>query len=226
MPVRDDVLRKRIKGLSVDDRWSLLKALDPVRAGEFNGNDLVRLERALELRIVSGSPFSYWKKKSQEGQRVSGFDVFHIHLEVSPDVLRERIHTRTTHMMTSGLVDECWGIWIEGVDLNKSPYNSIGYSQVFNVFSGVEAFRNFMGKGVTFWREDSMSLESSERQTVLRQLETVAKDRDLFDKIFYATCQYAKRQRTWFKKLKPDFVLKDAVVSDDLVAAIGEFKNK
>jgi tRNA dimethylallyltransferase len=31
---------------------------------------------------------------------------------------------------------------------------------------------------------------------------------ELEEKVFYATCQYAKRQRTWFAKTKPDLWLK------------------
>jgi tRNA dimethylallyltransferase len=205
LPDRDIALRERIARMQPGEPYGLLKQLDPQRAEKIHPHDSVRIERGLELRILTGRPFSYWQLKSDKKLESPEFEVFHILITPKVQVLRDRIALRTQEMLAGGLVEECWKLYQRGVDMSKTPFNSIGYSQVFARLTALA------------------DLPETSEASLTEALKNISKDRDLYDKIFYATCQYAKRQRTWFKKSTPHCVVESGELSTELVSAIEEF---
>lgn len=85
---KDVALRQRLAKKPLHQLYKLLQRLDDERALELHPNDRVRIERALELRILLGHPVSQLPPL-EEGLRAKAFLIY---LNPPPDLLLSLIH--------------------------------------------------------------------------------------------------------------------------------------
>jgi len=109
MPGRDHAIRARIRGIAALrggperlHRW--LSKVDPVTAARIPPPDRHRVERALEVWVVSGQPISTWERPSSESQ--PDLEPLRIGLTVPRPKLVERLDARVEAMYRNGLVEE------------------------------------------------------------------------------------------------------------------------
>lgn len=158
---------------------SLLEEVDAESAEKLHENDVKRVVRALEIYELTG------KRKSEQND---GDEPRIPYRAVAFDYPREelyaRINARVDAMLQAGLVEEVEGLLKDGVSPNSQCMQGIGYKEV------VEILKN----------EDLHSTMSDKINTTTDIINTM---RDIIQK---NTRNYAKRQLTFFRKYKINWI--------------------
>ena len=135
MPARDPAIRKRIRrildkrrGASRLHRW--LSRIDPVSGGRIAPSDRNRVERALEVWLISGRPISSFARESSDEM-----PSLKIALSVDRAELVRRLDARVESMYRAGLVDETRAL-LETFSRSARPFGSIGYREAAGVIAG------------------------------------------------------------------------------------------
>ncbi len=124
-------LRKSLQDKSNEDLMKLLNALDSKTAKAVDPKNTRRIIRALEVCILSGTPFS---EQQIKGEPI--FDVLQIGIDVPREVLCERINKRVDEMMKLGLLKEVENLVKQKYGWKTSSMSGIGYSQFKGYFDG------------------------------------------------------------------------------------------
>ncbi len=144
--------------------WKRLKEADPDYAQKIGAHDRVRIIRALEVFLASGTPFSLHFKATRSF--VADFNLIRIGLQLDRETLYQRIEDRVDHMFAQGMVEEVERLLSLGIKEEAPPFRALGYKQVLR----------YLKKEIDL--EESISLTKRN------------------------TRHYAKRQMTWFRKMK------------------------
>ncbi|MDR1036275.1 MAG: tRNA (adenosine(37)-N6)-dimethylallyltransferase MiaA [Deltaproteobacteria bacterium] len=128
-PPASPALRGAFSGMERDGigLHSVLEALDPETASRLNPRDRVRVERALEVVLQTGSSMAGLQDSHALSDRP--FDVLALVLEVETEELDRRIGARTDMMFEAGLVEEVRGLLARGYSPDLKPLMSIGYRE-------------------------------------------------------------------------------------------------
>lgn len=139
----------------------LLAKLDPVSADQLHPNDRQRIQRYLEVRLLTGRSIrAIWDEQDEVLQNPPT-----IGLHKEKQVLWQHLQIRLDDMLRAGWLEEIDSIMRRDLTGYVEKIGPIGYGQLFAYRRGEVSFD-----------------EARER-------------------IFIETRQYAKRQRTWFKRL-------------------------
>ncbi len=138
MPGRDESIRTRLhriaatpRGPSRLHRW--LSRVDPASASRIPPPDRHRVERALEVWIVSGKPISSWERPGSDA--ANELPSIKIGLQVDRAALIERLDARVEAMYRTGLVDETSAL-LERYPGTARPFSAIGYREAAAVVRG------------------------------------------------------------------------------------------
>lgn len=129
MPARDDTIRKRLRKIPLSRQYRWLSRVDPESAKSIAPGDRHRLERALEVWILSGRPISSWRRPA------SNDDSLKIALTVDRAELGKILDARVEDMYRRGLVDETRAL-LERYPKTARPFSSIGYAEAVKVVEG------------------------------------------------------------------------------------------
>ena len=129
--VREELLRRWRAG---ENLYVELMRVDPEAAKKIDPKNFVRIQRALEVYIVSGKPISYWWKTATK--KLSEWKFVKIILNKERKALYERIEKRVDEMLEAGWVDEVKNLLKSGVPENAPAFSSIGYKQVVDYIKG------------------------------------------------------------------------------------------
>lgn len=121
-------LTSRLKEEGVEALRLELKALDPESYASIDIANGQRVVRALEVCLMTGKPFSSFKKSSRKKR---DFEIEKIGLTRPRDVLYDRINRRVVQMVDDGLVDEVRSL-TEYRDL--AALKTVGYKEIFDWF--------------------------------------------------------------------------------------------
>jgi len=124
-------LRKSLRDKSNEELMKLLEALDPKSAKAVDLNNTRRIIRALEVCILSGTPFS---EQQIKGEPI--FDVLQIGIDAPREVLYKRINERVDEMMKLGLLEEVKRLFKQKYGWKLSSMSGIGYSQFKGYLEG------------------------------------------------------------------------------------------
>ena len=165
--VRASLAEKREQeGPEALHRW--LAEVDPQAAARIHPNDPQRVQRALEVWLLTGRPLS---ELQQARPAESGVRLSKIVLE-PPDraELHARIERRFDAMLAAGFVEEVEGLRARG-DLNPSlpSMRAVGYRQVWRYLegecdydemraSGIAATRQYAKRQLTWLRPEQAAL--------------------------------------------------------------------
>lgn len=131
MPDPTPELRAELQRMPLDEKRSRLRLLDPDYYARVDLRNPVRLQRALEVCLMTGRPYSQVIADRQRGQRP--FDIEMRVLAMERDRLRRRIDDRVDGMMREGLLDEVRSL-LPYRHLNT--LNTVGYRELFPVLDG------------------------------------------------------------------------------------------
>lgn len=116
------------EALDTAQLYQELVEVDPKRAAELSPNDRLRITRALEVFMATGTPQSEHFEKQDE--ITSGYDFLKIVLTLPREMLREKIATRTRGMFAAGWVDEVKKLLEAGYSVDVPGMNSLGYRDI------------------------------------------------------------------------------------------------
>ena len=143
LPQADPALRAQLDAEAARDGWpamhARLAALDPETAARLAPLDAQRIQRALEVCLLSGEPMSALYRR----QRAQGVDWPLISLEPS-DVARAWLHQRLAQrfelMIEQGFVDEVRRLRARGdLHLGLPSMRCVGYRQAWELLDANEA---------------------------------------------------------------------------------------
>lgn len=187
MPAADPAVRAAIDARAARDGWDALHAelarVDPAAAARIHPNDPQRIQRALEVWEITGSPISELQERSRRtggaptdehapvgaaSGRRDDQRYCYSKLAVAPAdraELHRRIEARFAAMLEQGLLDEVARLRARGdLDPDMAALRAVGYRQVWDHLDG------------------GCDLDEAARRAV------------------YATRQLAKRQLTWLRR--------------------------
>ncbi len=129
-----------------------LQNIDPIAAARIHPHDSQRIQRALEVYMVSGKAITAWR---QEGNQ----DVSHefVSIAIAPHdrkILHERIALRFAKMLTEGLIEEVKILFARGdLHLDTPAIRSVGYRQVWEFLEGKCTYAEMQEKGIAATRQ-------------------------------------------------------------------------
>jgi len=161
MPGADAEVRLRIGDLALSSGWAhvhdQLREVDPESAERIHPNDPQRLQRALEIFLVSGRSMTQWHKESRADSRLSDipFDLHFLSIQPgSRGVLHDRIATRFLQMIDDGLVEEVETLRARGdLALALPSMRAVGYRQVWQYIEGELSFDGMVEQGIIATRQ-------------------------------------------------------------------------
>jgi tRNA dimethylallyltransferase len=156
LPQADSALRAEIDAEAAQRGWPALHAelakVDPLTARRLPPNDSQRIQRALEVFRLTGTPLSALQGRS--GSDLP-FEVRGIAL-LPPDraILHRRIEERFDAMLDAGLVDEVKALRRKFTLTPGMPsMRAVGYRQVFDFLEGAIDKRAMRERGIAATRQ-------------------------------------------------------------------------
>lgn len=140
LPAADPVIRARIRAVAEADGWPAVHAwfqsLDPSMAAQIHPNHSSRLERALEVYLVTGQSIqSQWSQGPRPlviGDCRADLSILALWPE-SRDQLKARLDQRFSGMLEQGLLDEVRSLYARPeLHADCPSMRSVGYRQVWN----------------------------------------------------------------------------------------------
>ena len=157
MPSADPEIRRAIEEEARERGWPALHAdlmkIDPVTAKRLATNDSQRIQRALEVFRISGTPLS---SLHQATDRVPA-PWRYLNLALEPrerPLLHARIERRFDDMLEAGFLDEVRGLMRRGtLDRDKPSMRSVGYRQAWEHLLGESDFATMRQKALAATRQ-------------------------------------------------------------------------
>ena len=177
MPAADPAVRSELEARAASIGWPAMHAelarIDPVTAARLQPNDSQRIQRALDVFLVSGTTPAAFHATHAGNRAIQGMGQLPL-ISLEPRErawLHERIAQRFDAMLEAGLVEEVMALRARG-DLTPDlpSMRCVGYRQTWEAL------------------QDSRSL-------------TLAQRAALRDKGVFATRQLARRQLTWLRSM-------------------------
>ncbi len=135
LPKIDEKISKVVENKLLDLKkcYEFLQKKDPKYMKKIASNDRYRIEKVLLIYEASKMTPSEWFHKNPPKSIIQDIDIFNI--DVQRDVLRQRINTRTSKMLETGLIDEV--CYLEQ-KYTRSPHAmaSIGIIEVLEYLDG------------------------------------------------------------------------------------------
>lgn len=131
LPSPSDELRAELQQMPLEEKRAKLRLLDPDYYARVDLRNPVRLQRALEVCLTAGRPYSAILSEQVTSQRP--FDIEVRVLQLPAAELRARIDRRVDQMMADGLLDEVRSL-LPYRHLNT--LNTVGYRELFPVLDG------------------------------------------------------------------------------------------
>lgn len=123
-------LQLQLKCEGIESFQRQLEALDPEYYAEVDRQNPVRLQRALEVILTSGQPYSQIIKQTQ---RPRPFKVVKIGLRAEREIIKDRINRRVDVMEDMGLVEEVAGLM---AFRDLIALKTVGYKEIFSYLDG------------------------------------------------------------------------------------------
>ena len=159
LPQADPALRAELEDRAARHGWPSLHAelarLDPATAGRLAPNDSQRIQRALEICIVSGRPMSALLSGAKRAEGPSTHRYVTISLEPSDrTALHKRIAARFDAMLEAGFVAEVQGLRERG-DLHPGlpSMRCVGYRQIWTHLDGDTTFAEAREQAIAATRQ-------------------------------------------------------------------------
>jgi len=165
-PARDQGLRDRLAAREAKRPGSLhrlLRRFDGEAATKIHPNDVPKITRALEVRLLTRRPVSDLFREGRDGLR--GYAVLKLGLLPDRDALYARVNARCERMFAEGLAEEVQRVEAMGYAAAK-PFESVGYKQALQLVRGELSLRdailsaqrdtrNYAKRQITWFRREA-----------------------------------------------------------------------
>lgn len=140
LPAADEQVRQHLEAEAQQIGWvgmhQKLASIDPIAAERIHPNDPQRIQRALEVHVLTGKTMTTLYEMESDNV----FPYQPIKLSISPDdrsVLHDRIKRRFHMMLELGFIDEVEALYQRGdLNLDMPSVRTVGYRQFWHHMSG------------------------------------------------------------------------------------------
>ncbi|GGM22049.1 tRNA dimethylallyltransferase [Paraliobacillus quinghaiensis] len=136
---RDDTyhekIEREIEEQGIEVVYRRLEQIDPEQAKKIHPNNIRRVIRALEVYDRTGVTMTEHHASQSE---TSPYDPIIIGLEMDRELLYNRINQRVDLMIESGLIDEVFDFYNQGLE-NSQAMKAIGYKEFIPYFKGTQS---------------------------------------------------------------------------------------
>jgi tRNA dimethylallyltransferase len=160
LPGADPALRAELDADAARDGWPALHArlarIDPATAARLAPNDAQRIQRALEVCMLSGQPMSALLAAPRAADdAAAAYRFVPVALEPSDRaVLHARIAQRFDAMLEAGFIDEVERLRRrEDLHLGLPSMRCVGYRQAWEYLDGAIDYRTMRDKGIFATRQ-------------------------------------------------------------------------
>ncbi len=133
LPSADEELRKKLNEIPIEELYKKLESLDKESAETIHINNRKRVERALEVCLITNQKFSELSKQNIKDNNYSFIKVCLIR---DREILYKRIERRVDIMMKQGLYKEVDFLYRKYGGETLKKINIIGYSEFIDFFEG------------------------------------------------------------------------------------------
>jgi len=182
-PAIRHLLTVEYKAKGIDYLRGELLCLDPVYYREVDLSNPNRLMRALEVCMMTGKPYSSYRKGKQK-QR--DFRIVKIGIDISREDLLMKINSRIDDMMSGGLLEEAMSFYSSR---HLNALNTVGYKEMFEYLDGTCSLEEAVEK-----------IRINTRRYAKRQMTWFRKDPDII-------WINPKKEKELQELLKNDFVV-------------------
>lgn len=194
MPKADQNIRDEISREAEKTSWASLhkklSSIDPDSAKRIHPNDKQRIQRALEVFMLSAMTMTEWRKRDKGDELLKSRQV--LQFAVAPEnreSLRKGVKKRFLSMLEAGLVEEVEGLLkLDQMDSKRISMKSVGYKQVCQYLEGEISYEEMIDKAV-----------NATRQLAKRQMTWLKKWKDL-EWLSQDMYESVKRIRTILRK--------------------------
>lgn len=158
--VREKVTRLFDEGGIVKLQTELAR-LDPDFFAVVDKNNPRRLQRALEVSLQTGLPYSSFRTEKKVHR---DFNIVKLAIRCERNILIDRINKRVDEMMETGLLDEAKAMYPKR---HLNSLNTVGYKELFEYFDGKISLEEAVEK-----------IKTSTRQYAKRQMTWLRKKTD------------------------------------------------
>lgn len=140
LPLGNSSVRAQIKQRAEQEGWPALHAyltsVDPKSAAHIQPRDTQRIQRALEVYMLTGKAISDWH--GNETSPLTNYRVINICLMPNErKALHDRIKIRFTQMLEHGFIDEVKKLYERGdLSVDLPSIRSVGYRQAWEYLAG------------------------------------------------------------------------------------------
>lgn len=142
-----------------------LQAIDPITAARLHPNDAIRIVRAMEVYLSTGTPISLFQEQDRNTRRPR--PAIRWGLTLPRPVLNARIDARVDAMLEAGLVGEVQRLLQQGYSGELGPMKSLGYKEIVEYLHGELSYvsaveeiklntRRFAKRQQTWFRADRL----------------------------------------------------------------------
>ncbi|MCO1600231.1 tRNA (adenosine(37)-N6)-dimethylallyltransferase MiaA [Desulfosporosinus nitroreducens] len=142
-----------------------LKKRDPETAEQLHPNDVLRINRALEVFELTGKTISSQRQFKDDQYQTLDPSIVYIGLSAPRNLIYERINQRCVEMLSQGLIEETLSLMREGYSITLKPLQSIGYRHAIWYLKGLVTqpemlrllqrdTRHFAKRQLTWFRRD------------------------------------------------------------------------
>jgi tRNA dimethylallyltransferase len=126
-------LRAELQAMPIEEKRARLRLLDPDYYARVDLRNPVRLQRALEVCLMTGRPYSQVLASQKPAERE--FDIELCLVSRDTATLRDRINRRVDTMMAEGLLDEVAAL---SPLRHLQTLRTVGYRELFPVVDGTD----------------------------------------------------------------------------------------
>lgn len=157
LPTADAALRERLDAEAKDigkvAMHAKLQEVDPVAAARIHPNDPQRVQRALEVYVLTGKSMTQWHAEAKD----QGIPYQQIKLIIAPRdraVLHEKIALRFRQMLAQGLVAEVEALYQRGdLTVQMPSVRAVGYRQLWSYLDGEISYAEMQEQGIIATRQ-------------------------------------------------------------------------
>lgn len=158
MPNASPKVRKQIEALAAERGWETvhaeLKKVDPQSAARIHANDPQRLQRALEVFLLTGKSLTALHQENHDPAELPCRLCFVAIQPTDRAVLHKRIAERFRRMLSEGLIEEVRVLYERGdLNLSMSSMKSVGYRQVWQYLAGEFTHGEMIEKSIVATRQ-------------------------------------------------------------------------
>jgi tRNA dimethylallyltransferase len=164
LPGADEKLRQNMEKFSDSELLKKLRDLDEESANLIHENNRKRVERALEVCLLTGEKFSEISKKNIKN---NNYNFLKVYITRDRESLYARINKRVDIMMEQGLLEEVKFLYEKYGGETLKKINIIGYNELINFLEG----KISLEEGIN-------AIKKNSRRYAKRQITWFKKDKD------------------------------------------------